>query len=237
MAIPRLGSRRKGPVRLLRRASRLHLALRRSAGQRVPGLGTPWSIRRPAAFHRRMAADWRSGAVSRTVMSGWLTNSSRTGRKAFEPTQHAIAGIREEQARKRESRLSILLLLSALLDRSLWMTPGLKLMGRRAARDPGALRGANCWNGQNRRKRNPKTVLTLDLEQSKPAVLNSLTSQSSQRPYDHALANSSTGRCSEPSPRCQQNRRYWHLELSTTAQGGRLYRVPQYAATICESVY
>ncbi len=38
------------------------------------------------------------------------------------------------------------------------------------------------------RKRTPKHVLKLpDLEQSKSAVLNSLTSQSSQRTYDHAI--------------------------------------------------
>src|SRR5947207_2533232 len=41
---------------------------------------------------------------------------------------------------------------------------------------------------KNKRKRNPKSVLKLpDLEQSKSAVLNSLTSQSSQRSYDHAI--------------------------------------------------
>lgn len=41
---------------------------------------------------------------------------------------------------------------------------------------------------KNKRKRNPKTVLKLpDLEQSKSPVLNSLTSQSSQRSYDHAI--------------------------------------------------
>jgi hypothetical protein len=38
-----------------------------------------------------------------------------------------------------------------------------------------------------KRKRAPKSVLKLpDLEQSKSAVLNSLTSPSSQRTYDHA---------------------------------------------------
>jgi hypothetical protein len=40
---------------------------------------------------------------------------------------------------------------------------------------------------QLKRKRAPKTILKLpDLEQSKSAVLNSLTSPSSQRSYDHA---------------------------------------------------
>jgi hypothetical protein len=38
------------------------------------------------------------------------------------------------------------------------------------------------------RRRTPKHVLKLpDLEQSRSAVLNSLTSQSSQRTYDHAI--------------------------------------------------
>ena len=43
-------------------------------------------------------------------------------------------------------------------------------------------------NAKSKRKRAPKTVLKLpDLEQSKSAVLNSLTSPSSQRSYDHAI--------------------------------------------------
>ncbi len=38
------------------------------------------------------------------------------------------------------------------------------------------------------KKRNPKTILKLpDLEQSRNAVLNSLSSVSSRRPYDHAI--------------------------------------------------
>ena len=41
---------------------------------------------------------------------------------------------------------------------------------------------------KTKRKRTPKAVLRLpDLEQSKSAVLNSLSSQSSQRSYDHAI--------------------------------------------------
>jgi hypothetical protein len=41
---------------------------------------------------------------------------------------------------------------------------------------------------RNKRKRTPKTILKLpDLEQSKLAVLNSLSSCSSQRSYDHAI--------------------------------------------------
>ena len=50
---------------------------------------------------------------------------------------------------------------------------------------------ATAWmqnSGMAKNKRNPKSVLKLpDLEQSKSAVLNSLTSQSSQRSYDHAI--------------------------------------------------
>ena|ERR1700728_1472466 len=43
-------------------------------------------------------------------------------------------------------------------------------------------------NSKVKRKRAPKSVLRLpDLEQSKSAVLNSLTSPSSQRTYDYAI--------------------------------------------------
>ena len=52
---------------------------------------------------------------------------------------------------------------------------------------------------KNKRKRNPKTILKLpDLEQSKSAVLNSLTSRSSQRSYDHAIREFIDWYCSEP---------------------------------------
>src|SRR3982751_653752 len=48
-------------------------------------------------------------------------------------------------------------------------------------------------------KRSPKSVLKLpDLEQSKSAVLNSLTSSSSQRTYDHAIREFIDWYCSEP---------------------------------------
>ena len=48
-------------------------------------------------------------------------------------------------------------------------------------------------------RRTPKHVLKLpDLEQSKSAVLNSLTSQSSQRTYDHAIREFIEWYCSEP---------------------------------------
>ena len=47
---------------------------------------------------------------------------------------------------------------------------------------------------KSRRKRTPKTVLKLpDLEQSKSAVLNSLTSASSKRSYEHAIESLSSG--------------------------------------------
>jgi hypothetical protein len=57
----------------------------------------------------------------------------------------------------------------------------------------------NPGMAKNKRKRNPKTVLKLpDLEQSKSAVLNSLTSPSSQRSYDHAIREFIDWYCSEP---------------------------------------
>jgi integrase len=50
-----------------------------------------------------------------------------------------------------------------------------------------------------KRKLTPKTILKLpDLEQSKSAVLNSLTSSSSQRSYDHAIRKFIDWCCSEP---------------------------------------
>jgi hypothetical protein len=52
---------------------------------------------------------------------------------------------------------------------------------------------------ENKCNRTPKTVLKLpDLEQSKSAVLNSLTSPSSQRCYDHAIREFIEWYCSEP---------------------------------------
>ena len=49
-----------------------------------------------------------------------------------------------------------------------------------------------------RRKKAPKRVLALpDLEQSKAAVLNSLTSASGQRTYDHAISEFVAWYCSE----------------------------------------
>jgi len=50
-----------------------------------------------------------------------------------------------------------------------------------------------------RRKKTPKRVLALpDLEQTKTAVLNSLTSASAQRTYDHAIREFVAWYCSEP---------------------------------------
>src|SRR2546428_2632794 len=52
---------------------------------------------------------------------------------------------------------------------------------------------------KSRRKRTPKTVLKLpDLEQSKSAVLNNLTSASSKRSYEHAIREFIDWYCSEP---------------------------------------
>ena len=52
---------------------------------------------------------------------------------------------------------------------------------------------------KRKRQRVPKTVLKLpDLEQSKSAVLNSLTSTSSKRSYDHAIREFIDWYCSEP---------------------------------------
>jgi hypothetical protein len=54
-------------------------------------------------------------------------------------------------------------------------------------------------SAKSKKKRTPKTVLKLlDLEQSKSAVLNSLTSPSSQRSYDHAIREFIDWYCSEP---------------------------------------
>jgi hypothetical protein len=49
------------------------------------------------------------------------------------------------------------------------------------------------------RKKTPKRVLALpDLEHAKTAVLNSLTSVSGQRTYDHAIREFVAWYCSEP---------------------------------------
>src|SRR5215212_4047446 len=61
---------------------------------------------------------------------------------------------------------------------------------------------------KSRKKKTPKRVLALpDLEQTKAAVLNSLTSASGQRTYDHAIREFVAWYCSEPHPRVQPHRR------------------------------
>ena len=55
------------------------------------------------------------------------------------------------------------------------------------------------WCGQRKKKKPPKRVLALpDLEHVKTAVLNTLTSDSDQRTYDHAIREFVTWYCSEP---------------------------------------
>ena len=50
-----------------------------------------------------------------------------------------------------------------------------------------------------RKKKPPKRVLALpDLEQTKSAVINSLTSKSGQRTYEHAITEFVDWYCSEP---------------------------------------
>src|SRR5438067_3857612 len=52
---------------------------------------------------------------------------------------------------------------------------------------------------KSRKKKSPKRVLALpDLEHAKTAVLNSLTSASGQRTYDHAIREFVAWYCSEP---------------------------------------
>src|SRR5437762_750095 len=52
---------------------------------------------------------------------------------------------------------------------------------------------------KSRKKKSPKRVLALpDLEHAKTAVLNSLTSASGQRTYDHAITEFVGWYCSEP---------------------------------------
>jgi hypothetical protein len=61
---------------------------------------------------------------------------------------------------------------------------------------------------QSRKKRSPRRVLALpDLEHAKTAVLNSLTSASGQRTYDHAIREFVGWYCSEP--RLAFNRTDW----------------------------
>ena len=67
-----------------------------------------------------------------------------------------------------------------------------------------------------KRKCAKKSILTLpDLEQSKSVVLNSLTSPSSQRTYDHAIREFIEWYCSEPRLAC--NNRWSIPDLTRTA--------------------
>ena len=73
-----------------------------------------------------------------------------------------------------------------------------------------------------RRKKAPKRVLALpDLEQSKAAVLNSSTSASGQRTYDHAIREFVAWYCSEP--RIAFNRTVV-LRYRTTSDSGTMRR-------------
>ena len=52
---------------------------------------------------------------------------------------------------------------------------------------------------KSRKRKSPKRILSLpDLEHAKTAVLNSLTSASGQRTYDHAIGEFVAWYCSEP---------------------------------------
>ncbi len=58
---------------------------------------------------------------------------------------------------------------------------------------------------KSKHKRTPKTVLKLpDLEQSKSAVMNSLTLASSKRSYDHVIHEFIAWYCSEPRLACNR---------------------------------
>lgn len=61
---------------------------------------------------------------------------------------------------------------------------------------------------KSRRRKSPKRILALpDLEHANTAVLNSLTSASGQRTYDHAISEFVAWYCSEP--RLTFNRTSW----------------------------
>jgi len=59
--------------------------------------------------------------------------------------------------------------------------------------------GRRRAKSKSRRKKSPKRVLALpDLEHAKTAVLNSLTSVSGQRTYEHVIREFVTWYCSQP---------------------------------------
>src|SRR2546425_11317992 len=67
------------------------------------------------------------------------------------------------------------------------------------ARSRRRLRGPSPMPKSKKKKESPKRVLALpDLEQSKSAVLNTLTSKSGQRTYEHAIDEFVEWYCSEP---------------------------------------
>jgi len=77
---------------------------------------------------------------------------------------------------------------------------------------------------KSKRKRVPKTVLKLpDLEQSKSAVLNSLTSSSSKRSYDHAIREFIDWYCSEPRLAFSQDRGHTLPNRTRTALVRSIY--------------
>jgi hypothetical protein len=75
-----------------------------------------------------------------------------------------------------------------------------------------------------KRKRTPKAVLKLpDLEQSKSAVLITLTSSSSQRSYDHAIREFIEWYCSEPK---LASTRLWSRGTGYLSNNGTTRRLP-----------
>lgn len=88
---------------------------------------------------------------------------------------------------------------------------------------------------ESRKKKVPKRVLALpDLELAKTAVLNSLTSVSGQRTYEHAIREFVAWYCSEP--RLAFNRtvvlRYRiHLEQRGYARQRSIFDWPRFAAS------
>lgn len=80
-----------------------------------------------------------------------------------------------------------------------WLAAGFVTTKALPVSIPEACSAENAGMPKSKRKRNPKWVLRLpDLEQSRSAVLNSLTSPSSQRAYDHAIRDFIDWYCSEP---------------------------------------
>ena len=67
-----------------------------------------------------------------------------------------------------------------------------------------------------KKKKPPKRVFALpDLEQAKSAVLNTLTSRSGQRTYDHAINEFVEWYCSEP--RLAFNRTVWCFDIGSAS--------------------